>query len=106
MHSNTLPQIINYGQYSSGNYGAHTLCMSVAGFRFWYSYDTIVAFQTPKSGLRMCINCWGPTTGKHLNWISTYVDRLPPDQFEKELDDAVNLLEFGDQVLWDRGDPA
>lgn len=35
----------------------------------WFSYNTLVAFQTERSGLVVRQNDWGPTTGKHLNEI-------------------------------------
>lgn len=40
-----LPTIACYGNYSSGNYGAHCLCVTVGPVRVWYSYTTPVAFQ-------------------------------------------------------------
>jgi hypothetical protein len=63
-----LPTISNYGQYSSSNYGAHTLMVNVGGVRLWYSYSTLVAFA---DGNQFCVceNVWGTTTGKHINWI-------------------------------------
>lgn len=64
-----LPTIENYGKYSSSNYGAHTLCVSVGPIDVYYSYTTVVAFRTPDAGLVVRHNEWGPTTGKHLNWI-------------------------------------
>ena len=64
-----LPRISNYGKYSSDNYGAHTLEVSVGPFRLYYSYSTLVAFRAPGMDLVVRTNDWGPTTGKHLNWI-------------------------------------
>ena len=64
-----LPKISSYGQYKSDNYGAHCLVMSMAGFNVYFSYQTPVAFSTPKHNLVVRENIWGPTTGKHLNWI-------------------------------------
>ena len=104
MDSNRLPRIWNYGRYSSDNYGAHTLCVTVCGFNFWYSYETIIAFQIPGHGVIVSENCWGPTTGKHLNWVSPfYCKRFPREEFEEKLNEAVNLLEFGDEITWDKG---
>lgn len=60
----------NYGKYSSNNYGAHTLCFTdPKGNDFYFSYDTLVAFRSLKTGLVCMKNMWGVTTGKHLNWI-------------------------------------
>lgn len=64
-----LPYFSNYGYYSSSNYGAHTLCFTDnEGQQFYFSYSTLVAFRCDK-GLFVRQNDWGPTTGKHLNWI-------------------------------------
>ena len=62
------PKFYNYGNYSSDNYGVHSLCFSDAqGNRYWYSYDTLVAFCV-KGEFHIVKNYWGTTTGKHLNW--------------------------------------
>ena len=58
----------NYGRYSSDNYGAHTICFEEGGRRFWFSYDTLVAFSAGGE-FHIIKNYWGNTTGKHLNWI-------------------------------------
>lgn len=60
----------NYGEYSSENYGYHTMGFTDAdGNDFYFSYNTLVAFR--KAGHSRCVvqNQWGSTTGKHLNWI-------------------------------------
>lgn len=64
------PSFGSYGNYSSSNYGAHCQYFTDPnGNTFYYSYDTLVAFETPQHGLTVLKNYWGPTTGKHLNWI-------------------------------------
>ena len=64
-----VPTFESYGKYSSSNYGAHTLVFSDAkGNKFYFSYETLVAF-IGSNGLVVRENNWGPTTGKHLNWI-------------------------------------
>lgn len=63
-----LPKINNYGEYSSGNYGAHTLHVDLGPLELWYSYETIVAFRD-ETGLQCSENQWSVTTGKHLGWI-------------------------------------
>lgn len=61
----------NYGEYSSENYGAHTLVFSDGhGNQFWFSYDTLVAFCV-NGEFHIIQNYWGTTTGKHLNWIDS-----------------------------------
>lgn len=64
-----IPSFRSYGNYASSNYGAHTLAFDVNGVTYFFSYKTLVAFQ---AGFRPPVvrkNEWGPTTGKHLNWI-------------------------------------
>lgn len=75
----------SYGEYSSDNYGAHTVVIEVNGVEVYFSYKTVVAFRGPK-GLRVIQNQWGPTTGKHLNWIDggDKKGRLTAEQFQKE----------------------
>ena len=58
----------NYGNYSSSNYGAHSLCFVTPQGRYWFSYNTLVAFRIGGE-FHIIKNYWGSTTGKHLNWI-------------------------------------
>lgn len=58
----------NYGNYSSENYGAHSLCFETPSGTYWFSYDTLVAFKI-NGEFHIIKNYWGSTTGKHLNWI-------------------------------------
>lgn len=58
----------NYGDYSSDNYGAHTLCFTTPTGRYWFSYQTLVAFEIDGE-FHIVKNYWNTTTGKHLNWI-------------------------------------
>ena len=79
-----LPKIENYGQYSSENYGAHTLKVTVGHTTVWFSYVTPVAFEV--EGVKVVReNSWGPTTGKHLKWIDggNKSARVPSDVFEE-----------------------
>ena len=63
------PNCYSYGEYSSGNYGARCMCFEdVFGNKYWYSYETLVAFHI-NGEFHIIKNYWGPTTGKHLNWI-------------------------------------
>ena len=85
--SRTIPAFDSYGNYSSDNYGAHTLRFTDPSGRDWYfSYRTLVAVYVPGEGLTVHRNDWGPTTGKHLNWIDGGLPeakraRLSPDDF-------------------------
>ena len=46
--------------------------VKVNGVTFYLSYETVVAVSYGM-GLKVIKNYWGPTTGKHLNWISTEI---------------------------------
>lgn len=95
MNKNNLPRKWNYGNYSSDNYGAHTIAVDIPptrkgkhGIKLYFSYDTIVAFRgfvdNNNYGLFVHKNDWGTTTGKHLNMIcSNKEKRLDDAQFEK-----------------------
>jgi hypothetical protein len=83
---NTLPSFGNYGNYSSNNYGAHSMVFKVGPLSVYFSYKTPVAFSHPRTGLVVRENDWGPTTGKHLNWINNIKeDRISGGEFEKQL---------------------
>jgi len=79
------PRFEGYGDYSSDNYGVNALVFTDAkGNNFYFSYKTLVAFS---SGGEFFIreNDWGPTTGKHLNWINPNKDlRISEESFERE----------------------
>lgn len=84
-----LPKVSNYGQYSSDNYGAHTLYVDLGSLGLYYSYSTIVAFHDGH-GLVCSENVWGKTTGKHLNWIQPRHDlRVNNLDFDRLLQEAI-----------------
>jgi hypothetical protein len=64
-----LPSWSVYGNYASGNYGAHALRFTVGHDTFWFSYKTLVAFQHGYEPIVVHTNDWAQTTGKHLNAI-------------------------------------
>lgn len=86
----------NYGEYSSDNYGAHTLCFETPQGKYWFSYDTLVAFEMCGE-FHIIKNYWGPTTGKHLNWINdNHAIREDEDMFNdnfERLSEQLNLME-------------
>lgn len=61
----------------------------------YFSYNTIVAFKTPKTGLRVCENIWTTTTGKHLNQIDggDKKNRLNSEKFNEELDQLLARID-------------
>ena len=57
-----------YGNSASAENNAKVV--TVLGNKFYFSYETLVAFYNAESGERKVVeNLWGPTTGKHLNAI-------------------------------------
>ena len=62
------------------------------GFTYYFSYETLVAFNHTLSGLVVRSNVWGNTTGKHLNAIDGGADnadnRLYYEDFKKALENA------------------
>ena len=84
----TLPSVSSYGHYASSNYGVNTLRFDVGALTVWFSYKTPVAFQNGW-GSTMIVreNDWGPTTGKHLNWIDDgdKGSRISGAEFEAQL---------------------
>jgi hypothetical protein len=79
----TLPSFSSYGNYSSSNYGVNSLCFTDArGIDYFFSYQTLVAVRYMGTTL-VRRNDWGPTTGKHLNWIDggDKASRLSADDF-------------------------
>lgn len=76
----------NYGNYSSNNYGSSRM-VRIGELDFYFSYETVIAFRSPATGLRVRVNDWSTTTGKHLNAIDggDKKTRIQGEQFEKEL---------------------
>lgn len=64
-----LPSWQSYGKYSNGNYGVHALQFFTDSGTFWFSYQTLVAFQRCGGKRYVRQNDWSTTTGKHLNAI-------------------------------------
>lgn len=93
--------ISNYGRYSSDNYGANTIKVSIGQLRLWFSYQTLVAFQLDYQDRVVHQNVWTTTTGKHLNWIDNgqHKSRVSAEQFAEKLAEAMtacNLAELPD----------
>jgi len=67
----TIPTFRSYGDYSSDNYGAHSMLFTDSyNNKYWFSYETLVAFRI-KGEFHILKNYWGTVTGKHLNWIDS-----------------------------------
>lgn len=90
----TIPTFKSYGEYTSSNYGAHSLMFRLPnGIEFYYSYQSLVAFYSTYSGWVVMQNMHSTTTGKHLNWIDkgNKKGRVTPQDFENKLQ---SMLEF------------
>lgn len=61
--------------------------VTVPGATYWFSYSTCIAMQRGSEPRVVSENCWGPTTGKHLNYIDggNTAARLDRAEFEKLL---------------------
>ena len=82
----------NYGEYSSNNYGVHTLGFTDNnGNDFYFSYETLVAFRH-NGKLYVHSNKWGNTTGKHLNLIDggNKKERLNDEEFKQKYVECFN----------------
>jgi hypothetical protein len=81
----------NYGRYSSDNYGVNSMAFQLGARTVYYSYNTVISFCGYNSNGEYfdctCENVWGPTTGKHLNWIDggNKKGRLDYTEFKKRL---------------------
>jgi hypothetical protein len=85
-----LPKIGNYGRYTSGNYGAHTLYIVIGPLTIWFSYKTAIAFQVDGNDRVIHKNIWSTTTGKHLNMIDyDKSKRVSAEVFQKAWDKQV-----------------
>lgn len=87
---NKLPRVTGYGQYSNDNYGVNALRVDLDTIDLYYSCQTIVAYSDNADGLVCCVNVWGVTTGKHLNWIEPdKTRRVERGKFESMLESAL-----------------
>ena len=92
-----LPSFRSYGQYSSDNYGAHSLRIDFGPVTVWFSYTTPIAFHVTGHERVVLRNYWKTTTGKHLNRIDggsyqakkARVDQDTFDRLWREQVDAV-----------------
>lgn len=68
-HPIPVPEWEYYYQGRSGADRPNALRFIVGERSFWFSYSTLVAFYSPKTGKVVHQNDWSRTTGKHLNAI-------------------------------------
>ena len=71
---------------------AHNFGYGLTGY---YSYKTPVAY-TFGGELVIRVNEWGPTTGRHMNAISTNKNiRIPGEDFEYRLANLIDIFKNG-----------
>ena len=67
--------------------------INVGALTVWFSYETPIAFKNGTwSTLVVSENVWGPTTGKHLNYIDggtkeAKANRVSSEDFNRALDE-------------------
>ena len=93
-------RICGYGNYSSGNYGTNAMLVHVGDVTLYFSYQTLVAFDAPDFGSVVCKNSWGPTTGKHLNWIDggNKKGRVSTDEFDRLVGELVKKFKIVEDI--------
>lgn len=68
--------------------------VSLGSLRLYFSYETIIAFSTPATGLVCSENDWSTTTGKFLNEIQPAKElRTPYGKFCEQLDAILSKIE-------------
>jgi len=87
--------IWGYGNYSSDNYGKNALVVALNNVRVFFSYQTPIAYETSQEGLVVRENDWGPTTGKHMDWIDggNKDRRISGPEFENRLGVLIGKLD-------------
>lgn len=69
--------------------------VNIAGVTLWFSYETCIAYQLPgQAWPTVRENDWGPTTGKHLNLVEGSDQRVPGLEFEEQLRDIEERMEY------------
>lgn len=97
MNQNDI-RIYNYCDYSSNNYGS-SRAVQLGSLTLYFSYETVIAFNSPKTGLIIRENSWSTTTGRHLNAIDPDKKiRFSSEQFESLLDQLLESYELKEQI--------
>lgn len=58
----------------------------------WFSYQTVIGFYTPDTGIIASENIWSNTTGRHLNSFSDKDQRIDRQLFQEQLDQVVENI--------------
>lgn len=90
----TQISVRNYVDYASNNYGSSRV-VNIGSLSLYFSYDTVIAFSSYKTGLVIRQNDWSTTTGRHLNAINpNHKMRINGEEFEKQLDSLMESYKF------------
>lgn len=89
--------ISGYGKYEGENYGKNCLRVDIGDLILYFSYATVIAFQTPETGFMASENDWGPTTGKHIKWAesewgASKKERIPTGKFDEYLNATLSNM--------------
>lgn len=64
--------------------------ISIAGYTYFFSYETPIAFKPHGSPAYVTQNMWGKTTGKHINYIKEHYDHIQISK--QEFDEAMAMM--------------
>ena len=56
----------NFSGAGRSNYGTNSMQFEFLGVKFWFSYDTLIAFHIPGKPIIKTKNEWNQTTSRHL----------------------------------------
>lgn len=75
--------------YCQNTTGENALAVQIGELTVYFSYETVVAFRSPKTGLVVSENVWSTTTGKHLNAIGPKDMRIDNEEFQILLNETL-----------------
>ena len=88
----TRVAITNYCDTSDRSRVVH-----IGNLDLYFSYETVIAFRSERTGFVIRQNDWSMTTGKHLNAInSDHSIRISSVDFERELEDCLDFYNLSD----------
>lgn len=77
--------------------GSNSATVRIGPLSVAFSYETPVAFHLFETGWVVSENVWSRTTGKHINQaVPMSAPRIPHEQFEERLKQALSGLVFRD----------
>lgn len=69
--------------------------INMGSVTLWFSYQTCIAYQLPgEAWPTVRENDWGPTTGKHLNMVGGFDQRVPGPEFEEQLREVMDRMAY------------